>query len=109
MLENILENAWKFTRDRGKARIELGVLGKKEAAQYELKGPIFFIKDNGIGFDMAFSSKLFEAFGRLHSASEYPGTGIGLATVYRIVQRHGGSIWAEGEVDKGATFYFSFS
>jgi len=109
LLENLLENAWKFTRDRKDARIELGVLSKKDTAQWNYKGPIFFVKDNGIGFDMSFSSKLFEAFGRLHSANEYPGTGIGLATVFRIVQRHGGSIWAEGEVDKGAVFYFTFS
>ena len=108
MLENLLENAWKFTKDRKKARIEFGVLNGKEAAKWDVKGSVFFIKDNGVGFDMAFSSKLFEAFGRLHSTSEYPGTGIGLATVFRIVQRHEGSIWAEGEVNKGATFYFTF-
>ncbi len=100
VMENLLGNAWKFTKCRENARIELGseIRDGKRA---------IFVRDNGAGFDMAWASKLFCVFERLHPASEYPGTGIGLATVQRIIQRHGGCIWGEGEVGKGATFYFS--
>ncbi|MCX5848026.1 MAG: PAS domain S-box protein [Deltaproteobacteria bacterium] len=99
-LTNLLENAWKFTGKQKHPLIEFGMTlteGKK----------IFFVRDNGVGFDMAYANKLFGAFQRLHSTDEFPGTGIGLATVKRIITRHGGQIWADGEVGRGATFYFT--
>ncbi|HAZ14721.1 MAG TPA: hypothetical protein DCY86_18170 [Bdellovibrionales bacterium] len=101
-LENLLNNAWKFTNKCAKTIIEFGSL------EYE-GGKAFFIRDNGAGFDMSYASKLFGAFQRLHAAAEYPGTGIGLATVRRIINRHGGKVWAEGNVGQGATFYFTLS
>ena len=97
-LENLLGNAWKFTSKAQRARIEFG------RAEHP---PIYFVRDNGAGFDMAYANKLFSAFQRLHNASEFPGTGIGLATVQRIIARHGGRIWAEAAVGQGATFYFT--
>jgi len=100
VLENLINNAWKFTSRRTDAYIEVG-------AQDDSGGRIFFVRDNGAGFDMAFASKLFGAFQRLHSTEEYPGTGIGLATVQRIIRRHGGNIWAESSIGNGATFYFT--
>ena len=99
-LENLLGNAWKFTAARRDAMIEFGQ-EERDA------GTCFFVRDNGVGFDMAFSDKLFIPFQRLHSAGEFPGTGIGLATVQRIINRHGGRLWATGEVNAGATFYFT--
>ena len=99
-LENLLGNAWKFTARCEAAQIELGV--------QELDGQrVFFVRDNGVGFDMAYSNKLFGPFQRLHSAEEFAGTGIGLATVHRIVQRHRGRIWAKSEVGVGSTFFFT--
>lgn len=101
VLENLLGNAWKFTAARGPARIEFGVWPGSDGR------PTLYVRDNGAGFDMAYKDKLFGAFQRLHTQAEYGGTGIGLATVQRIIHRHGGRIWAEGAPDQGATFYFT--
>ena len=103
VMENLIGNAWKFTQVCENARIELGTVVRPDGKQ------AFFVRDNGAGFDMARASKLFCVFERLHPASEFPGTGIGLATVHRIIQRHGGCVWGEGEVGKGATFYFALT
>ncbi len=99
-LENLLGNAWKFTAKSSAARIEFGLAQQERAYAY-------YVRDNGAGFEMAYADKLFGAFQRLHSVEEFPGTGIGLATVKRIVHRHGGEVWAEGRVGKGAAFYFT--
>lgn len=99
-MQNLLENAWKFTAPRSTARIEVGMVERDGER-------IYFVRDNGVGFDMTYADKLFAPFQRLHSASEFPGTGIGLATVQRIVARHGGRIWVEAAVEQGAVFYFT--
>ncbi len=99
-LADLLENAWKFTAPRQKARIEFG-------CEHWDGRPVYYVRDNGVGFDMEYSARLFGAFQRLHKQTEFPGTGIGLATTQRIIQRHGGTIWPEAEPDKGATFFFT--
>jgi light-regulated signal transduction histidine kinase (bacteriophytochrome) len=99
-LDNLFGNAWKYTGRQPQARIEFGVT-------MDERGPVYFVRDNGAGFDMKYAGKLFNAFARLHTTSEFPGSGIGLATVQRIVHRHGGSIWAQAAVGAGAAFYFT--
>jgi light-regulated signal transduction histidine kinase (bacteriophytochrome) len=100
LLDNLLENAWKFTRDASNATIELGT-------SYDQGEETFFVKDNGVGFDMQYANKLFRAFQRLHHPSQFEGTGIGLATVRHIVERHGGKVWVQAVEGEGATFYIS--
>jgi len=102
LLDNLIGNAWKFTGNVPAARVEVGM-------QLEDERPVFFVRDNGAGFDAAYVHKLFGAFQRLHTSDQFEGSGIGLATVQRIVRRHGGQIRAEGEVGRGATFYFSLT
>jgi light-regulated signal transduction histidine kinase (bacteriophytochrome) len=99
-LYNLLENAWKFTAKMKESRIEFGTMIKDNER-------IYFVSDNGVGFDMQYVDKLFQPFQRLHTGDAYPGTGIGLATVQRVIRRHGGRIWAESQVGKGTTFYFT--
>ena len=98
--ENLLENAWKFTTRQPEARIEFGVTNASGE-------PTYFVRDNGAGFDMAYVDRLFGPFQRLHPQREFAGSGIGLATVQRIIHRHGGRVWAEGLVGQGATFHFT--
>ena len=102
VIENLLGNAWKFTSKHSHARVQFGVSNENGEA-------VYYVRDDGAGFDMAYGSKLFGAFQRLHQANEFQGTGIGLATVGRIVRRHGGRVWAKGEVEKGATFSFTLT
>jgi signal transduction histidine kinase len=101
LLQNLIGNAWKFTTLRENSEIDIGVTTDDTGRD------VYFVRDNGAGFDMAFAGKLFTPFQRLHSLAEFPGTGIGLATVQRIVRRHGGTVWAEGTAGTGATFYFT--
>ncbi len=103
-LWNLIGNAWKFTEKEPEAKIEFGL---DEELSRRGRVPVYYVRDNGVGFEMAYADKLFGAFQRLHGANEFEGTGIGLATVQRIIHRHGGRIWARGEVGRGATFYFT--
>ena len=98
--QNLLGNAWKYGAGHARTRIEVGASPRGALI-------VYWVKDDGAGFDMAYVGKLFGAFQRLHSEAEFSGTGVGLATVRRIVRRHGGDVWAQGEVEKGATFYFT--
>ena len=99
-LQNLLQNAWKFTARNPDPTVEFGSMPKDGKTAY-------YVRDNGIGFDMTYVNKLFTPFQRLHAKEQFEGTGIGLATVQRVIKRHGGQVWAEGAVGKGATFYFS--
>jgi light-regulated signal transduction histidine kinase (bacteriophytochrome) len=103
LLDNLLNNAWKFTSKHLQATIEFGAITQENGI------PVYFVRDNGVGFDMAFIDKLFKPFQRLHGMREFPGNGIGLATVQRIVHRHGGQVRAEGVLNQGATFYFTLA
>jgi PAS domain S-box-containing protein len=100
LMDNLVRNAWKFTAERAAARIEVGCMTKDGET-------VFFVRDDGAGFDQTYANKLFKPFQRLHDAKRFPGTGIGLATVMRVVRRHGGRVWAEGAPDRGAAFYFT--
>ena len=99
-LENLLSNAWKYTARASQASVSVGM-------QTGEHGPVYFVRDNGVGFDMKYADKLFVPFQRLHPETEFPGSGIGLVTVQRIIARHGGRIWADAKPDEGATFYFT--
>jgi PAS domain S-box-containing protein len=108
LLDNVLRNAWKFTTNQPTTKIEFG---SQEQPRHSGDGgrpvKVYYVKDNGVGFDSKYESKLFQPFQRLHSQEEFPGTGVGLATVQRVVNRHGGKVWAESQEGSGATFYFS--
>jgi light-regulated signal transduction histidine kinase (bacteriophytochrome) len=99
-LENLLSNAWKYTSRASQAAVSVGT----QAGEH---GRVYFVRDNGVGFDMKYADKLFVPFQRLHPEAEFPGSGIGLVTVQRIIARHGGRVWAEAKPDEGATFYFT--
>ena len=102
VLDDLVENAWKFTAGREEATIEFGTAPADDDAAV-----CCYVRDNGVGFEPAYAGKLFQPFQRLHTTREFAGTGVGLASVQRIIERHGGRVWAEGAVDAGATFYFT--
>ena len=104
---NLLSNALKFTTRQERPRIEVGMLALPADSETAPGGSTYFVRDNGAGFDMQYAGKLFGVFQRLHGAKEFEGTGVGLAIAQRIIQRHQGRIWAEGEVGRGATFFFT--
>ena len=101
VFENLFSNGWKYTSKRDQPRVEFASRPEPDGSSG------FYVRDNGAGFDMQYAKRLFQPFQRLHSEADFPGTGIGLATVRRIIQRHGGRVWAEAEIGKGATFYFT--
>jgi two-component system sensor histidine kinase/response regulator len=102
VITNLLTNAIKFTQHAEEAEIDVGSINKDNQI-------IYYVKDNGAGFNMKYAGKLFNVFQKLHSAKEFEGSGVGLAIAYKIIQRHGGKIWAEAEINKGATFYFTLT
>ncbi len=102
-MQNLFANAWKYTSKQDAARIDVGVQTHADGAV------VYFVRDNGAGFDMAYADLLFGAFQRLHAAADFSGTGIGLANVKRVISRHGGRVWAEGQPGLGATFYFTLA
>ena len=102
VVANLLENAWKFTARRQRPAVEVGPCQNTAL-------PTYYVRDNGAGFDPAYASRLFGAFQRLHADREFPGTGIGLAIVQRVIARHGGTVWAESRPEQGATFYFTLA
>ena len=104
VMQNLLGNAWKFTAKQEQAHIEIGSHARTVDAIGET---VYFIQDNGAGFDMAHAEKLFGTFERLHALADFAGTGIGLATIKRVIERHAGRVWAQGQENKGATFYFT--
>jgi signal transduction histidine kinase len=106
LLQNLLDNAWKYSRGKEQTIIEVASGPQSQSAETNLHYATFFVRDNGIGFDMAYQDKIFKPFQRLHH-DEFEGSGVGLATAQRVVQRHGGNIWAEGKSNGGATFYFT--
>ena len=102
VLENLLNNAWKYNSKKPETKIEMGSVVHEGQTAY-------YVRDHGAGFDMTYADKLFKPFQRLHAASEFEGTGIGLAIVQRIIRRHGGKVWAKGKAGEGATFYFTLN
>jgi signal transduction histidine kinase len=102
VMRNLVSNAWRFTSERFDARINVGIRDSRGVCAY-------YVEDNGSGFDMTYADKLFTPFQRLHTTAQFPGTGIGLAIVERVIERHGGRVWAESTVGSGATFYFTLS
>jgi hypothetical protein len=109
VLENLLRNAWKFTKDKSPATIAFGVRADAPANTGGAGHPVYFVRDDGVGFDAARANRLFQPFQRFHANNAFEGTGIGLAIVHRIVERHGGTIWPESEVGHGATFLFTLT